>query len=246
MAPPKEVPKEEAKEGNAVTVRPNRPAWMALASAHPQLYRRMMGGKGNATVSRWPGMIPDRMEVKLRYSEVFNLAPASPWVFENYCTSLYDPYVSGVGGQPAGFDQWMAFYQNFTVRGVRYKVRWMSSEPTWFAVFPARTNVTLMTYAGVASQPLVQLGGTYGSGGGGPVGTLDTGHVSVNEFFGLTVEQFRATEDFWGTAAASPAVSLFMCGLFWSADGTTHPTGRFVVELEFDAEFFNRKQLDMS
>lgn len=62
--------------------------------------------------------------VRMRYCDEVDLDPgaavAATHVFS--CTGLYDPDVTGTGHQPLGFDQWMQFYDHYTVLGAKISV----------------------------------------------------------------------------------------------------------------------------
>lgn len=57
--------------------------------------------------------------VRMRYVERVNLNPAigisASYIFS--ANGCYDPNITGIGHQPLGFDQWMGFYNHYTVIG---------------------------------------------------------------------------------------------------------------------------------
>ncbi len=68
--------------------------------------------------------VPDKKSVTLRYVSQITLDPAASsmahYLFR--ANDLFDPDFTGVGHQPMGFDQWMVFYNHFTVVSSRIKV----------------------------------------------------------------------------------------------------------------------------
>lgn len=57
--------------------------------------------------------------------------------------SLFDPYTTGAGVQPLGFDQYMSFYQRYTVTASKVKVTFINGSSTaqWnVGVMPAVTS----------------------------------------------------------------------------------------------------------
>lgn len=60
---------------------------------------------------------PQRCRAVLRYTSYFNIDPIAAGTVAYYlrCNSAYDPDYTGVGGQPRGFDQYAALYNQYTV-----------------------------------------------------------------------------------------------------------------------------------
>lgn len=78
----------------------------------------------STAIIRQPSGVPDRLQVKLIYREALTWTQASGNVGDNVyrANSLFDPDLTGTGGQPLGFDQWAAFYFYYTVTGVSVEV----------------------------------------------------------------------------------------------------------------------------
>lgn len=56
-----------------------------------------------------------------------------------YCLNgLYDPNVTGVGHQPAGFDEYMTLYEEYVVLGCTITVRFINTDGT----YPARVGIS--------------------------------------------------------------------------------------------------------
>lgn len=69
--------------------------------------------------------VPEKRLVTLRYFQQVALTPAVagvPGVQVFRANSLYDPDATGAGGQPQAFDQYMAFYNTYTVVGAKITV----------------------------------------------------------------------------------------------------------------------------
>jgi len=69
-------------------------------------------------------MLPDRYYVKLVYREQLNWTTASGNLGDNVYrgNSIFDPDLTGTGGQPMGTDQWANFYSFYTVLGSKIEV----------------------------------------------------------------------------------------------------------------------------
>ena len=67
---------------------------------------------------------PTRCKAQLKYTSYANvdIGVGSTGVQLVRCNSLYDPDFTGVGGQPRGFDQYAALYDQYTVINARIKV----------------------------------------------------------------------------------------------------------------------------
>lgn len=82
------------------------------------------GRKASTAFIRQPSSLPDRLYVKLKYREQLSFGQASGNLADNVYrgNSLFDPDLTGTGGQPLGFDQWAAFYASYTVLASECKV----------------------------------------------------------------------------------------------------------------------------
>lgn len=84
--------------------------------------RRKPAWKRKTTIQKGLGF-SDGQIVRMRYVEEFALDPGlgsvASYIFR--ANGLYDPNFSGTGHQPYGFDQWMTYYNQFTVLGSRIK-----------------------------------------------------------------------------------------------------------------------------
>lgn len=79
---------------------------------------------------KFPLVIPDKMVVRLPYIDNRTInAPVGgvPGEHQYRLLSIFDPDLGGVGGQPAGHDQWSNFYQQYTVIGARVEAQMVPS-----------------------------------------------------------------------------------------------------------------------
>lgn len=105
---------------NRKRVRPNRRKF-------PKKRRRR--SRGPTTLKVMKKIIPDRTLIKMRYvsDHVLNPVANDLATYKFSCNGMYDPDISGTGGQPYGYDQWMAFYNHFTVLGSKISVGFASA-----------------------------------------------------------------------------------------------------------------------
>jgi hypothetical protein len=101
------------------------------------------------TVNR--SLVPATMRVKLRYAQegYVNAASASSTADVFRANDLYDPYQTGVGHQPMGFDELCALYTRFTVVTSRIEVYMVPTSVT--AGVPAFWGILLSSSTGSAA-----------------------------------------------------------------------------------------------
>lgn len=107
-----------ASRGNALVQK--RPRWT-------------LGPVRSLTVSRMYPM-PRTLRTTLRYYDFSHaLNPSAGGAAATYVFSangLFDPDITGVGHQPVGFDQLMAFYDHYTVVGAKITVDFQNNDTT--------------------------------------------------------------------------------------------------------------------
>jgi len=96
-------------------------------------YRKRIAKKGyKKSFKRYRSLsapFPYKMVTKLRYVDyllTLDAAAASFATLNWRANDLYDPYASGFGHQPRGFDQWADMYKKFVVIGSRMTVQFAS------------------------------------------------------------------------------------------------------------------------
>lgn len=89
--------------------------------------RRKRAPAATRLIVRGPWICPDSYFVKLPYTETFNISAASyvDTIFRG--SSVYDPYFTGTGHQPLGYDQLVALYGKYTVMGCKVQLTVMST-----------------------------------------------------------------------------------------------------------------------
>lgn len=83
--------------------------------------------KASKVIVRGPWICPDSLFVKLPYTETFNISATAygDYIFRG--NSVYDPYYSGAGHQPLGYDQLTSLYNRYTVMGCKAQFTVMST-----------------------------------------------------------------------------------------------------------------------
>lgn len=100
--------------------------------------------KKRATISRsLPLICPDRQFVKLVEASSGRFTASAAALKQVYSgNSIFDPDVTGVGGQPTGTDQWFGFYEHVKVRGCKIELRMLNQTATVGAVDPIEVSLS--------------------------------------------------------------------------------------------------------
>lgn len=106
--------------------------------------------KKKSVIPRYP--VPNRRLAKLRYADTITLNPtAATLAYDTWrANDCRDPYDAAGGHQPMGFDQWMAFYEKFTVIGAKITAVFSNTGQT-IATSNTMCGIHLGTSAGEVS-----------------------------------------------------------------------------------------------
>jgi len=219
-------------------------------------YRRRNNNKGKMVRYRQPKTfdpVPDSKMVSFRYSTTITLAPPAgtlgTWVFR--ANDLFDPDLTGSGHQPMAFDQWMVFYNFFTVVGSLIEVRFSTSATT-----SALGNVICMitlddNVSGETSIDTVVERNKSSVGYLNPQGSSNSSlrlkrGMSAKKFFGKT--HVIADSLFRGTTGASPSELCFFNVSAGTAEGGSVDPGSIFcnVIITYNAVLTERLSLGQS
>ena len=189
--------------------------------------------------TRLVGGFPDRIRVTLRYTDRFTMqssVAATQYVFAG--NDIYDPNVTGTGGQPQNFDDWTTQYTRWRVHGSRARFTFGSTAVQSAVVMSvgARNNQSTGNVIDDASRPRHHL---VLVNGGKPMVTDDQSYAT-REVLGQTEAQYQGTETTVGTAAASPSLLWFWAVRHEPLDQSTNTITYCWVTIDYDVEFFNR------
>lgn len=185
----------------------------------------------------------------LKYSEVIALNPGAAGAAASYVyclNGLYDPNVTGVGHQPAGFDEYMTLFEEYVVLGATITVRFINADGT----NPARvgisysnqqtTNTDCRVYIenGSTTWDLINVGGS-----GNNIRSLKHS-IDVSK---TSKQDIVNEENFAGNSTQNPTEGRYF--IMWAAPvdasvdmGTIYAT----VEITFDSIFRDNKRIDLS
>lgn len=212
-------------------------------------------GRPSIGVGKSP-IIPDKMMVKMKYSSKITLAQSAAGVsvFQFFSgNSLYDPDVTGVGGQPEGYDQWSSFYNRYRVYGSKCRVQFTTVGNTnplqnyEVVLAPVTINTGYTTPSDARSGPYNKWS-LLGLGANLP--TL-TSYMSTAKIFGQNKVTIKSDAQYTGTTGnigtgSNPLTQWFWEVLINSVDPLAQGTVYCYVTLTYYAELFDRTDLPQS
>lgn len=187
------------------------------------------------------GISPPSIVTPLRYVETYNITEAVTGF--NFvvmrANSVFDPYDTGAGHQPLGFDQWAAIYAQYRVLRCKIKVDFhqnQSTVPALVGITPSESNGTLIGSA--AEQP----GSVYTMLA--PEGSGNTCHTLYNSMDIVKYEgDYGSKYDDRNSAlvTASPSEGKFFHVWSLNPTGASSVDTVATVTLDYMVEFFNKK-----
>jgi hypothetical protein len=190
---------------------------------------------------RW--ILPPRLTTRLRYTNQY-ISSAVTSANQVYRFSAFDPDFTGAGAQPVGFDQLIALYQYFRVMKARGRCVGGSGTGAFIlSLFASASSANPSTTNAVCGQPEFTTATCTGVNGV-PV-DVETPWIDIPAFFGLTAEEYRADNGFWGAVGADP-INVVYFHLNYAWDGSTTMTVRTLEFVELELEFFLPVQLASS
>lgn len=197
-------------------------------------YKKKRKRAYKATIQK--GMVSNQQIVRLKYCDQVPMSgvAGAPVTVLFSANGLYDPYVPVGGHQPLGFDQWMTFYNHYTVIGAKIKVTFVSqgTSPTTQAAYvgvttsagtTAQTNLNTIVEHQRSSYKFLSNSNAKGH-------TIVTRKVGLSKFLGQKVTQEDANA---GTVSANPAEEVYFH--VWAMPITSSYTiSQLVAQVEID------------
>jgi len=197
--------------------------------------------------------IADSQLVKLRYGDLISIdagaGTTATHVFR--ANDLYDPNSSGVGHQPLGFDEWMGFYNHFTVIGSRITAVFMP-EGTTVGTNSHIISITVeddTTASTTITDMMEKTGSVWKYSGPADAGTGGSRTLrksfSTKKFFNVT--NVKDNNDLKGSVSAGPVDQAHYHLTYAAADGSSNAGAITVaVTIEYIALLSERKNLVQS
>lgn len=164
----------------------------------------------------------------------------------SFRADLFDPNFTGVGHQPLGFDQLMAFYERYCVYECEYKVTFFATTTQQHIGLvhisddsTVSTNLPQLVENGMTQT--VGIPGTNGSGYATITGTIDIAKVH-----GVTRQKLLSDDTYWGTKSVPAADAVFIhlaCANPTAENGSTQEV---TVELRMKAVLMGTQLVSQS
>ena len=182
--------------------------------------------------------MPDMLITKLKYvGNISEIASAS-YSYKFAINGLYDPDLSGVGQQPMGFDQFMAFYERYEVRSSKITCMVSQNGAVEFSLIIYPSNDSTSLDAGDAQeQPYATK----------RVVSNNTSQSTVYLKNYITVKKLEGRNlnsvNFTGTNSANPSNVRYWHIIARSLDNISNMDWYGRVELIYYCRFYKRKSL---
>lgn len=203
--------------------------------------RRRFGGV-KFTKFRGPSMMPDMIFTRVKYTGTFSFNSAALASQKLALNGLYDVDLTGAGHQPLGFDQFMAFYGRYEVRGSAIKCTLVnnSSVEYSFALYPSNDSTVGATLTDCQEQPYARAYTM--SGNEGQKTITFKSYMGVKKLEGRGIESVN----YAGTSASNPTNVKFWYIVTGPIDGSSTTNGYVRYELLFYVRFYQRISLSGS
>lgn len=213
-------------------------------------------GKASTTIIKQPSGLADRTFVKLKYWETLNFTQTLGSLGVNVyrINSLFDPDLTGTGGQPYLFDQWSALYQSYRIHGCKITISaYTQVGGATSTMYSNRIGITFSsssTSFGSSGQELIQEQ-PYTKSKQLKMGNADTGQAMVSAYMscakleGRTKKGYNANPNFEALISANPSNSLFAHVWCYAPSGLLESLV-MEVKLTYYAEFFDRARPGLS
>jgi len=209
-------------------------------------FRRIQGP--GLTIINNVSAAPDRLMVKLKYSEIVSFSPAAAEAGTTYVVnSLQDPQGGGGVRRPAATNQWLAFYERYKVYGVAWKIWSGYTGAVGFmhgVLYPDSGNTLAATVEQALQQPRAKYLGLHAIAS--RYAEKNRGYWSTAEVYGVTNEQVRDDDVYSGTASVDPTRPFHIHLAFRTGDGVTNITAQVYIEFIMYTEFYDRLTLPLS
>jgi len=197
---------------------------------------------------------PPMLRRSFRYADLHQIATAAT---TGYCgtevrynlNGLYDPYYTGAGHQPYGFDQIMATYTKYRVESVTFRVTYTTpgaaQDVFCAASFGPGTSASLTSVSpqAVCEWPNAVHGHLPSTGS--RLCVL-TGTIAINELLGISKARYDADDQFVGSTSANPTQVCLLAVAVGSYSGSASQATSALVELEYNAVVFERQVIATS
>lgn len=187
--------------------------------------------------------------VKFNYCELGftinpGLASAGDYVFS--LNGMFDPNITGVGHQPAGFDQYMAIFEAYTVYYATYKVSITNPDSNAYAIH--MVHISDVATTNTDPRVYIENGDCQWNIAGNGIGSHSnqsyfSGSVDIAKAQGVTRQNLFNTDPFFaGTSSANPTDQQYLHIVVGPADSASDlPNQVVTVEICYYARLTGQK-----
>lgn len=195
-------------------------------------------------------IIPDRYFCRLKFNQTLDYRPtvANPTSRQLWRgNSAYDPDQTGLGGQPLGFDQIMALYDNYRIYASSIKIQIMplstgSGNFIKWSLYPSNTPSNDVSPDIGAEHPYAK--SDFSASANQNFRTIRN-FMSTKRILGY--KNIMTNDNFIGTAGTNPTSQWYWILDYLTVGGVNNiDPGYLNVTITYYCEFFNRKDLAQS
>lgn len=204
--------------------------------------------QSKAVILYCPKICPDVMRVQLPYVHLETIQGGGTVNLDGRVyrlNSVFDPIFAVGGGQPLGFDQWAAFYNEYRVRGSSIKITASSdaAETAEMMIVPLTTSALLLSREQYAEQQYAKklvIGNDTQHG----IGTLSH-YISVAQLMGAPDDIVEYDDNLRAAVSANPNKGLYwhVLGMSYGGGSTTNFVVSVRVEITYYVDFMDRATL---
>lgn len=208
-----------------------------------KLYRKPRAFK-TGFKSAYYGM-PRSKAVVFKYCESLSLTPAaSVSVYRYSANGCYDPDITGTGHQPMGFDNLMAFYDQYTVVGSKIQVNWVNDNPKFAQVGIYLNDDTSAPTTLDLEAWMEQSNSKYGvmTAKGGSKDTI-TQKAKFSAKRDLSVSKPLTADRLQGTAGSNPNEQMYYDLYYFAQNDTTAGSIHAIITITYFAVLTERKDI---
>ncbi len=195
--------------------------------------------KINILTVKGPLSAPDKLMVKLKYTELFQMAGVTSQQHVFRGNSCFDPNSSGIGLQPNGFDEWSALYTRYRVHASKIKLMLVNNQAAGvlFSLQPSDSPSTSGNLSAASGNPynVTKILGC----AQGMDRTVINNYITTKAMRGENISQ---EDDYSAPTTANPARQWFWLMINNGTSGNDVDVSVF-LEITYYTEFFRRKEL---
>lgn len=214
------------------------------AVRRPRRQHRKRGARSVVQVGRQ--ITSRRNFCKLTY-EIGQVGTTTTSVLGSYAlqlNSVHDPQYSVGGGQPRGFDQWSAFYENYRVHGVKVTVYAQSLTPDNQSILALSPRTVVGSPVNV--KELLEQPATRRCFFTSDRPCIKSAYFDCAKALGITRRNYNTDDAYNSGVGASPA-QLLLCYINWININETTSTGHNIrATATYYVEFYKPLTLGSS